>query len=371
MRALHQDIGKPPAPHDGRAGSALIAVLGVSMILMLAGVTMVILSRQSIHRVQRMVNYEQAQAAAESGVADMVAKLFFDYSSWLGTTIHTNFISNGAYHVTSQLQPNNRVLVISDGLYMGVSNRTVLELIVNPDPYNLNSAIMSGGNTRFDVGIFTINGDIHANQNITTAWFLIPLTYVTINDNIWAVGTIDHWNAFHTGTKSNGVPSRPLPVFNFESYRQMAIDDGTYLEGNRTLSGINLKQPATANDILYVNGNLTINGASTFTGTIVANGNININGLLIQNQNPINPNMPALLSTGNIVLGIAGCSINGLVYSKVDTKMLFTLTYIHGGVVSLGITRLGILVQIDHGDNLPAWDPLNPVVPIIIGGWLK
>ncbi|MCX6164198.1 MAG: hypothetical protein NTU73_04950, partial [Ignavibacteriae bacterium] len=71
MKELRPDNWKRSRHAGNTAGSALVAVLGVSLILMLAGVTMVVLSRQSMHRIQRTAHYAQAQAVAEAGIADM------------------------------------------------------------------------------------------------------------------------------------------------------------------------------------------------------------------------------------------------------------------------------------------------------------
>ena len=75
MKEQRSDNWKRPRGARNTAGSALIAVLGVSIILMLAGVTMVVLSRQSMHRIHLTVHYAQAQAVAEAGIAAMIANL--------------------------------------------------------------------------------------------------------------------------------------------------------------------------------------------------------------------------------------------------------------------------------------------------------
>ncbi|MFH1476958.1 MAG: hypothetical protein ABIH24_05645 [Verrucomicrobiota bacterium] len=367
MRALHQDIGKPPAPHDGRAGSALIAVLGVSMILMLAGVTMVVLSRQAIHRVQRMVNYEQAQAVAEAGVADMVAKLGANYTLWQNSTITATFFSNGTYYVTSQLQTNNHVLITSDGLYMGVSNRTILELLGtvqthNNDSYDTNGVIMSEGDIVVASPGGVMNGNVFGNDDV---W-----TFGTVNGNIAAVGNVIHLLGPCTGTISNGVPSRTLPEFNFDSYRQMATNGGTYYASGKTLSG---KIATPPNGVIYVNGDLLIFnlfGNGTFSnGTIVANGNITSIGRFTVTQT--NSTTPSLLSKKSIGLA-ANQNITGAMYAKTGIGFLLGCT-VNAGIISGGPTILALGINLNARAGYPAWDPLNPEVPpeVIVGGWLK
>ena len=57
MQSHIPNTWKWPRHTGSKTGSALITVLGISLILMLAGTTMVVLSRQSIHRIQRTANY--------------------------------------------------------------------------------------------------------------------------------------------------------------------------------------------------------------------------------------------------------------------------------------------------------------------------
>ncbi|MBU4211548.1 MAG: FapA family protein [Kiritimatiellae bacterium] len=377
MRAIHHNIGKPRAPHNDRAGSALVAVLGVSLILMLAGVTMVVLSRQSMHRIHRTVRYAQAQAVAEAGIADMIAKLGTNYTAWQNTTYMNTFFTNGAYYVTTR-QTNGNVLITSDGIYMEASNRTIIELLGTvssnwDELYNLNSAVMAGGNVNFSTAAFTMNGDIHANGNATSSG---GAQNGTVNGNISAVGNIGTFNNV-TGTNNDEAAVETIPPtgpFNFDSYRQMATNNGTYLESNQTLVG----KPITnsANGILYVNGNLTIQNQSSFTGTIVVAGNVTIVNHFTQTNDPsiydpVSSNMPSLLCTGNITIN-NNTTLNGVVYAA-GNVIIQNNTTINGGVISGGNTEIQNSTTITAGAGYPVWDPLDPTVPpeVIVGGWLK
>ncbi|MFH1970067.1 MAG: hypothetical protein ABIJ53_07080 [Verrucomicrobiota bacterium] len=362
MRALHQNIKKPRAPHDGRAGSALVAVLGVSLILMLAGVTMVVLSRQSMHRIQRTVHYAQAQAVAEAGIADMTAKLGTDYTAWQNTNYTAPFFTNGAYYVvTTQPQTNGNVLITSDGIYMGVSNRTIMELLGTVEDYNnllynTNAAIMSGGPFTLSSGAATLHGDVAANGSVT-------------------YGGGASSNQIDGYVSNNIIPPLVLPTFNFDSYRQMATNGGTYYPTNVTLSGTPIASPT--NGILYVNGDLTIKHNSSFIGTIVVNGDIDINNNFTQTNapscyDPVSSNMPSLLSTGNITLGNNG-TYYGVMYGTVKFEANNNIT-IYGGVINLGVTEIKNKITIYPSGGYPVWDPKNPYetpsAPIP-GGWLK
>ncbi|MFA5342987.1 MAG: hypothetical protein WC381_03380 [Kiritimatiellia bacterium] len=375
MRALRHTIGKPHAPHDGRSGSALVVVLGISLVLMLAGVTMVVLSRQSMHRIQRMAHYAQAQAVAEAGIADMIAKLGTNYAFWQSNAYTAPFFSNGAYHVTTQLQTNGNVLITSDGIYMEASNRTIMELLGTVQThwnelYDTNSAILSDGLITLATGAYDIYGNVHANGNVS-------LANGTVNGDVTAGGTVNGSSGV-TGTISNGAPLSPVPPsgpFNFDSYRQMATNGGAYREGNQNLSGNPIASPAPvggiSNGVLYVNGDLTIGNLSSYAGTIVVNGNITIVNHFTQTEFPGSSNMPSLLSTGTITIQ-NHTTLNGVVYAA-GNVILRNNTTIYGGVISGGYTDIRNSIEIHAIAGYPAWDPLNPEVPpaVIVGGWLK
>lgn len=375
MKEPHPDNWKWPRRVGNTAGSALVVVLGVSLILMLAGVTMVILSRQSMHRIQRMAYYAQAQATAEAGIADMVAKLGTNYTFWQSNSNTATFFSNGTYYVTTQLQTNGNVLITSDGIYMEISNRTILELLGTVQThwnelYDINSAVMSDGLITLATGAYDMYGNVHANGNVN-------LANGHVYGNVTAGGTVSGSSGV-TGTISNGAPTNAIPPagpFNFDSYRQMATNGGAYREGNQSLSGnpIAYSVPANgiSNGVLYVNGTLTIGNLSSYAGTIVVNGDVTIVNHFTQTSFPGYPNMPSLLSTGTITIQ-NHTTLTGVVYAA-GNVILQNNTTIYGGVIAGGYTDIRNSIEIHHGIGYPAWDPLNPEVPpeVIAGGWLK
>ncbi len=363
MQSHIHNTRKSPRRTGSTAGSALITVLGVSLILMLAGATMVALSRQSIYRIQRRANYAQAQAVAEAGVADMLAKLGTNYSYWQTKTYTAPFLTNGNYYVVTKVT-NGHVLITSDGIYKGESNRTILELLGSFQTqqngiYNLNSAVFSGGSITFSTGAYTMNGDVHANGNIILGG------NGTVSGLTTATGAI-------VGPTSNVVRAYqvfvPLPHFDFDNYRQLAIDGGTYLEGAQTLSGRPIASPT--NGILYVNGNLTIKNNSNFAGTIVVNGNVTIVNQFTQQSFAGKSDMPSILSTGSITIS-NHTTLNGVLYATVDVNVQNNLN-INGGIISGGNTYIQNSAD-THATNYPAWDPMNPAVPsdVVVGGWLQ
>ncbi len=351
-------------------GSALVVVLGVSMVLMLAGITLLILSRQSLHRIQRTTYYSQAQAAAEAGVADMVAKITQNPTIWRNATNSALFLTNGRYNTVSQPLTNGNVLITSDGIYMGVSNRTIVEILGTVqtrwnDLYNTNSAILSGGDVRFSTAAFEIDGDTHANQNVTSS---SGAQNGTIDGDITACGTVG--NLTTSGNVVTGAPPSQIPPgnpFNFDSYRQLATNGGVYFATGQTMNGTPISAPT--NGILYINGSLTIGNNSSFAGTIVVNGNVTIKNHF--NHTQLTSNMPAILCTGTITIE-NHTTLNGLIYAQVNV-IVQNNTTINGGIISGGFTDISNSTTVRYGGIYPVWDPLNPTVPsdVIIGGWLK
>ncbi len=362
-----------PAPRPRRAsrnGSALLAVMLISGILLLAATAMLALASNASFRMRRLAFDSKALSIAEAGIADTIGKLTTNYWHWQDATNAANF-AEGSYFVISRTLPGGSVLLISTGTVGTVSRMTAVELLGtdrdrNDMLFSLDGAILSGGDVRFRTAAFTIRGNVHSNQEIISAsgaqnGDFLPATGAT-NVFITAVGGIGNLQ----GTLQPGVTPRELPAFNFDSYRQLAIAGGIYLEGNQSPRHWN---PRPANGIMYVNGNITISGDSSLVGTLVVNGNVTFENNYTQTA--FAPGMPAVLSTGNVTMGNRG-RIDGLVYAAVNVFINNNVD-IDGGIISGGYTEINNSSDITHPSEAPDWDPLQPAVPpeVIVGGWLR
>jgi len=348
-----------------------MVVMLVSGVLMMAGAAMVVLASNASFRMRRQLVNTQALNVAEAGIGDMIGRLSADYLAWQDSTNSSTF-GEGTFAVVSKTMPGGNVIITSQGTVGAVTRVVAVELLGterdrNDMLFSLDGAILSGGDVRFDTAAFTIRGNVHSNQKITSAGGAKNGDfYAGVGDDsqgtITAVESIGNLDA----TLVPGVPVRELPAFNFDSYRQLAIDGGLYYNGNQTFKGVNL---APANGIIYVNGDVRISNNSSLVGTLVANGNITLENNF--DQTPYAAGMPALLATGNVIMGNRGV-LNGLVYAGVNAYIENNVN-IKGGIISVGFTEVNNNSDIYHPADMPPWDPLQPAVPpeVLVGGWLR
>ncbi len=347
-------------------GSILILVVCVAFFLMIAGLALAIMSAQATHTSRRLATQAQSLALAERGVADMVARLSTNYYYWMSNSF-TETVPDGFYTVRCSVMTNNNVIITSDAVYRGISNTTVMELLGTSLQQNnrllgLGGAVLSDGVIGFRTAAFTMHGNIHGNQNITSA---SGAQNGTINGIVSAVGVIGNLNA--TGGLVPSAPYRDIPEFNFDSYRQLAIDAGRYYNGDQSFSGT---IDTGTNFVIYVNGNVTISQQSSMCGTLVANGNITINNHFTHTQ--AYSNRPALLATGSIDIQNHQY-YEGCIYAGVNVSIQNHVTLSNCTVIARGIVSIQNNVTIYAATVYPAWDPFNPEVPpeVIVGGWLK
>lgn len=353
--------------YEGRRGSTLMTVMCLSIVLLFASMVMAYMTNQSIARSRRINNGAQTLAIAEAGIADMVARLSTNYNQWSDAT-NTSTFGGGSFTAVSATQSNGNVVITSSGTLDGITRTTVMELLgtyqdLNDDLFSLDGAILSGGNVTFDSAAFTINGNVHANGDIISSGGAKNGDF-TNTAVITANGTIGDLDA----TLQPGSPTRTLPTFDFDSFRELAITNGIYYSNTVTLANWN---GTPSNGIVYVNGNVTVKNHSSLCGTLVANGDITVINQFNHTAFQGTTNMPALLSTGNIDLDNRE-TYNGVIYADGNVIIRNNMTC-HGGIISGGYTDIKNKVTMNQPNGYPPWDPLNPSVPpeVIVGGWLK
>jgi hypothetical protein len=346
-------------------------VMCISGLLMMTGATMALMASNASFRMRNLMLNAQALNVAEAGIGHMIGRLSTDYVTWQDRT-NSGTIVNGSFSVVSKTMPGGNVIITSQGTVGKVTREVAVELLGterdrNDMLFSLDGAILSGGDVRFATAAYTIRGNVHSNQKITSSNGANNGDfYAGIGDDskgtITAVETIGNLD----GTLIPGSPVRELPEFNFDSYRQLAIDGGVYYDGNKVFKGVSLTSP---NGIIYVNGDVLVENNSSLVGTLVANGNIKLENNF--DQTPYAAGMPALLATGNVIMGNRG-RLNGLVYAGVNAYINNNVDIL-GGLISVGFTEVNNHTDVYHASEMPPWDPLQPAVPpeVIIGGWLR
>jgi hypothetical protein len=356
---------RTPKTRAANQGFALVVAMGILTLLLLATLALTTMTNQSSFRVRRINRDAKALACAEAGIADMISKLGTNYVYWQNNSINNTNFEDGAYSVVSQKKTNNNVLITSDGTY-GTSHRTtIVELLgttqdANNNRWDIDGAILAGTWIKFASAAFDITGNVHANGNITEE---SGGKNGDISGTVSAVGTIGDLD----GTLQPGAPFRVLPVFNFESFRIMATNNGVYYPTNKTFSGVTISSP---NGITYVNGNVLIQNRSNLEGTLVANGTVTVENRFEQHT-VVNANYPAIICKGTLDVDNR-TRWNGLLYSQ-GNIILRNSMEVQNGVIAVGYVDIKNNVNITKGTGYPPWDPLNPSVPpeVVVGGWLK
>jgi Tfp pilus assembly protein PilX len=363
---MNNTIIRTPKNRAANQGFALVIAMVILTLLLLATMALTTMTNQSAFRVRRINRDAKALACAEAGIADMIAKLGTNYLYWQNNTTANTDFEGGAYSAVSQKKTNNNVLITSVGTFNTSQRTTVVELLgttenANNDLWDIDGAILAGTYVAFASAAFTVNGNVHANGNITES---SGGKNGDINGIVSAVGTIGDLD----GTLQPASPRRDLPVFNIDSFRTLALNGGAYYPTNKTFSGQTI---SSSNGIIYVNGNVTIANKSTLNGTLVANGTVTIDNKFEQ-HNSINANYPAIICKGTIDVNNR-TRWNGLLYSSGGNIILRNNMEIQNGVIANGYVDIKNNVTVTKGSGYPPWDPLNPTVPpeVIVGGWLK
>ncbi|MGI6086859.1 MAG: hypothetical protein ACOYCD_02765 [Kiritimatiellia bacterium] len=360
-----------PCYRSGLHGSALVIVMGISAVLLLAGIIMSAMGRQAVARSQRINTGARALAVAEAGIADMIALLSTNYIMWRNTN-HAAQFSDGIYAVKSQTLSNGNVLLVSTGTVGAVSRSTTIELLGtyqdwNDSLFSLDGVILSGGDVRLSTAAYEINGNVHANGSVLASGGAKNGDFIS-NAVVTAAGTVADLNNVPAANRIPGEPTRVLPTFNFDSYRQLAISNGLYYNNSMTFSGWHGRP---SNGVVYVNGNVEIANNSSLVGTLVANGNILVRNKFTQTIFGNHTNWPSLLSTGNITLQNKE-SYNGIIYAALNVSIQNNITC-NGGIISGGYIEIQNHGTMNQHTGYPPWDPLNPSLPpeVIVGGWLR
>lgn len=348
-------------------GSAFLIVMGIMAILMIAGISMTMLTGNTAFKVRKLHAGEQALATAEAGIADMIVRMSTNYVYWLDKTV-SNSYSDGSYVVSTVFDTNTgHVVVYSEGTYETEVRRTALQLLGTLDmlydaTIGIDGTIISGGDTTIETGAAEINGTVHANGNV-----LNSTGQPTVNGNITSAGSVQITPSAGFTATPNTAPVVVPTYLPFDAWKALALTNGIYYAGDTTLPGTTL---VPSNGVVYCDGSITIGNRSALYGTLVASGNITINNRFDQYQT--NTNWPCLLAGIDVNLHNRN-TYTGIIFAGRDVTMRNRRT-LTGAVIALNDVLIENGADIDPLGFYPAWDPddTNSSPPeVIIGGWLE
>lgn len=324
-----------------RTGSALVTVMGVIILIALAGAGMVTLGRQQIFSARRLRDYAKAQIIAESGANAAYCLLKTNFAA---RNDPNNFpltaFGDGTYDVNVVPISSNLAAITSTGL-CGLARAVVRVDIKNfplPGPTNqppqaqgaFGYAVVSGDTMTWNGnGTMTINGaGIHSNSRYKmTGCEVITGQNCNVSScvQIWSTGTTEiHGNAQAPAWKgtspaniiggtptTKAVPLVSIPDVDLTPYYQAALANGQVYSGDVHLTGsTDLVVPG---GIMWVNGNLRLNRSGRMVGCFIATGDVIVTGSGDQEKVA---GYPAFVSRDGKVDLSGNGDVHGLVYAK-------------------------------------------------------
>lgn len=347
-----------------REGSALITVVGLILLMTLAGAIIAAMTGQSAFRVKKTLRSSCALAIAEAGVADIIDIMNTNYTAGIGVS-YTKDFSDGSFTVTTAKDgTSGNILITSTGVFADETRTTRLELL--GDKYAMwnalaaSCAIIAEGNVTLETAAPDIRGRVHANGSI-----LHSHGNIKVQGDLTANGVVQ----ITPQSGFQAIPGHPVeqvPTYlPFDPWMEMAKNGGMYFEGNQKWNKINLNP---ANGVIYVNGDVEINNRSTMTGTLVASGSITINNRF--NQTQFSPQWPSLLAGVDVNLfnrnRYTGAIFAGNNITTRNNKV------INGPLIALNNVYVENKAQLPSQTKPPTWNPDGIEDPeIIVGGWLQ
>ena len=336
----------------------IIMVLGAGVLFSIASINTansnLIMSTSTYTENQRL----QAKDYAASGIEMAIMKLSAD-TTWTGTTnkqLQSGAVTISVQNTTSNFFNGPNANLVSARLITSIGNagnqsdtiRSVIQLPVAGDsssgvPGFMDYAVCTGDE-------FTMNGNINIQDDNNTQWNANVHTNAEfqMNGNNTIKGFLTYYSEAHSNPQSrlntNIVPNQnpgnlpnhyqdsmvTIPTFNPDDYKSTA---SIVYPNNKTLNGNIVLGTKDNPQIIYVGGDLTLNGNVTGYGVFIVKGNILINGnVTVNSVDPGGSNLGLytagdLNANGNVkiyaqVLTGGNANLNGncKVYGSVTTK---------------------------------------------------
>ena len=267
-----------------------VIVIAALMIFIIVAASNMIL--QDTHMVKRLRYSTQAQYLAEAGISDALATLVTNGFSEFVSGTPSPALGDGTYSFTVKeytVGTEDRWLVSSQGTVSGISRTATIEIKDVSSP-TLKNALSAGTNIaiKANKGDVTITGDIHANNDLTLKEIGGEFGQLSVmapgSGEGTGKATSSNKYSVDTGVSiadpppasGGNKPRLSMPIFRFDIFKQVAIDEGVYYGSSQTFTDEwNLRGGAAG--IIYVDGDVVFNGRCRVRGGFVAKGDITLN----------------------------------------------------------------------------------------------
>ena len=351
-------------------GIVLFMALAFMALMTTGTIFLISMISNDVGMIKHIQYKDKALFAAEAGINHALANIVQNgFSSGISSPINDT-LDDATYSVTFS-ETGGRHLVTSMGSYNGVTRVSTLEIGENT-PDALNYFAGSGNDVKINslLAAAILNGDIHANNDVKlNSGPIFAFIYITgdVAASHWVVEGSKHddpggsdwrfwlWDLLDDRVYINGAsndsavvyesqPNLVFPTFDYDKYRQAAIDGGSYYNAPQTFDSVTL---SPAQGIVYVEGAVVFDGVNTLNGGIIADS-IEIRGKLFQYETEHNRNV-VLAKNGDIDIAWKFYTEKALVYASQDIRTIS----IFGFFDDVDIEINGLMLA---GRNISFWD---------------
>jgi len=323
---------------------------------------------QDVHMIRRLENSTKAQYAAEAGISDALATLVQNENGFdaMDTMFPlTDTIGEGSYTV-SVTESGERVLLTSVATVNSASKTVAVE-VKDAEDNALDYMLCGGTDVRFRaffLGLADINGNIHANNDITLraqAVALIDIGPCPVGDcdgSVSAGDDISKKTGFLgviniAGTETEGAGMVSFPEFDYAYYKTLAQDSSDYYSDDTIIGSTGATTNLSpGNGVVYVDGTATLYGTINLTGGIVAE-KIEVRGELTQTKNTSH--------NTNVIIAKGGGSPGDIkIFNELATEEAVVYATRDFDVVS-AFSVVNVTGALIAGRNIRVWDAASLV----------
>jgi len=335
-------------------GMAILIVAAFASLATFTSITFMAVHKNDIELIGAVTGSAQAKNMSRSGINCALSKLQVEGIGALND--FSDDLDIGSYAVTfdgpyavTQVPDEQKYLITSIGSAKGAVSTSKAEIRVK-NPTAMNYMCSAGNDVRIAslLAFAPINGDIHANNDL---YLKAIIGILDITGKVSAKGVVKEGSRLHARDgffgafldllifingeneddaqifEGDNAPYVIFPAFDYEAYKDAAIESGDYYFGDQVFDGEVLNP---GNGIVYVEGDVTFFGECYIEGGIIAN-NIAVGerngfnftmGELYQTYDTNNMRNLIIAKDGDIeILGVFDVE-KALVYAKQDLKSL-------------------------------------------------
>ena len=293
-----------------RRGSTYILILGISVILMVIGLSAVTVSRVNTRTVVTDNHWAEAQVLAFSGVEHALATVqaTSDWREKFANTEQTVHLAGGSFRwrvvdeADGDLTDNDAepFLIVARGEVGQGAYAMGLQCTVQGEPLEaLGCALHCDGEVRLSAlrKVTAANGPVSTNRKLKTSAGSVLTGDVEAARSVTGSGTI-------TGTVTTPVPKKPMPdkdVFNVYRDLATAIEPGTQISRQVLAPGLNPWGAPNARGIYFIDArgkHLLIEDVRIYGTLVVRCRRLSLSGTIL--MHPFRKDQPTLIVDGDV-----------------------------------------------------------------------